>query len=104
VRSSSRRVHALAATANAAPKTNHQNNRDIFLLKHMLVIFVVFMLGWLPYYTLEIAGLTAKMPYWELKTLEILPVLSSIIILVDLFVYNHELRQYLKEKLLKLFH
>jgi hypothetical protein len=104
VTSSSRRVHAISTSAGAVARPNQQNARDIFLLKHMSFIFVVFIVGWTPVYALQVIQLNAQTPVWLIQFLQILPVLTSIIMVVDLFIYNHELRQYLKEKIVKIFH
>jgi hypothetical protein len=106
VTSSSRRVNAISTSADAAAvaRPNQKNTRDIFLLKHMSFIFVVFIVGWSPVYTLQIIQLNAQTPVWIIKFLQVPPVLTSIIMVVDLFIYNHELRQYLKEKIVKIFH
>jgi len=103
VRSSTRRVHALATTTSAVTNTNHQNSRDIYLLKHMFFIFVVFIIGWTPLYTVAMINSDEETPSWVLQFLQLLPVISSIIIVLDLFFYNHDLRQYLKERLLKFY-
>jgi hypothetical protein len=108
VTSSSRRVHAISTNPNgdagAVARPNRQNARDIFLLKHISFIFVVFIVGWAPVYTLQLIEPTAQAPAWLLKTLQVPPVLTTIFVVVDLFIYNHELRQYLKEKILRTFH
>ncbi len=104
MRSSTQRVHALATTTSTAGKPNHQNTRDIYLLKHMLVIFVVFIIGWTPVYIDAMIDLDEKMPLWIIQLLQIPPVISSIIIILDLFLYNHDLTQYLKDKLFKCLH
>jgi hypothetical protein len=70
----------------------------------MSFIFVVFIVGWTPVYALQAIQLNAQTPVWLIEFLQILPVLTSIIMVVDLFIYNHELRQYLKEKIVKIFH
>jgi len=108
VTSSSRRVHAISTNQNGGvdpvARPNHQNARDIFLLKHMSFIFIVFIFGWSPVYILQAIELNSQTPVWLLKFLDVPPVLTSIIMVVDLFIYNHELRQYLKEKIFKIFH
>jgi len=98
VRSSTRRVHALTPAVNS----NHQNTRDIYLLKHMIFIFIIFIIGWAPIYIRSIIQLNNEVTLWFGQFLQLLPVISSLIIILDLFYYNHELRQYLKEKLPKL--
>ncbi len=100
VRSSTRRVQALATTTNTTTtKLNHKNARDIYLLKHMVFIFVVFIIGWTPICILPLLSLDAKTNIQISQFLRILPVISALIIVLDLFYYNHDLRQYLKEKL-----
>jgi hypothetical protein len=101
---STRRVHALAIATSSDAKSNHQNTRDIHLLKHMLFIFVVFLMGWTPIYMLPMLKLNEEVTIWVSQFLRLLPVISSIIIVLDLFMYNHDLRQYLKERLLKYLH
>jgi hypothetical protein len=104
VSSSSRRVHALATTTTApVARTNHQNTRDISLLKHMFFIFVVFILGWTPMYAVPMTSLSITMTTFVLQCAQLLPVISAIIIAVDLFIYNHDVRKYLKDKFLKFF-
>ncbi|CAF4024008.1 unnamed protein product, partial [Adineta steineri] len=49
VRSSSKRVHATAATAiTPIANSKHQHNRDMYLLKHMVFLLAVFVIGWAP--------------------------------------------------------
>ncbi len=104
VSSSSRRVHALATTTTApVARTNHQNTRDISLIKHMFFIFVVFILGWTPMYAVPMTSLSITMTTFVLQCAQLLPVISAIIIAVDLFIYNHDVRKYLKDKFLKFF-
>ncbi len=109
---SSRRVHAISTNPNgnagavavAVARPNHQNARDIFLLKHISFIFVVFIVGWSPTYILQVIEPTSKMSPWLLKSIQIPPVLTTIIIVADLFIYNHEIGQYLKDKIFRIFH
>ncbi len=92
-----------ATTANIA-NTNRQHARDIYLLKHILFIFIVFVIGWAPIYILIAADQNGDVPTWVYLLLELLPVLSVAIDIIDLFMYNHDLRQYLKERLLYCLH
>jgi hypothetical protein len=101
VRSSTRRAHTVATTMPVnATYSKQQNARDVHLLKHMLFISVVFIIGWAPVYINAAVEIYIKVPYWIDSLLQIFPVLSSLINIVDLFLYNHDLRQYLKERLL----
>jgi len=101
VHSSTRRVHALTITTFSARNSNRQHARDIHLLKHIIFMFIVFIIGWAPVYVFSVVDPNEYMFSWISLILELLPVLSSLINMVDLFLYNHELRQYLKEQFFK---
>jgi hypothetical protein len=104
VRSSSLRINAERSMSQIPGNPNRQNTRDILLLKHMLFIFVMYIIGWVPIYTLSIADPYQLKPLWIYMLLRFLPGLSFLIDIVDLFFYNRELRHYLKEKLENCFH
>jgi hypothetical protein len=104
VRSSTRRVHALATTTPPTANPNYKNARDVYLLKHMLFIFVIFVIGWTPVFILSVSNLDETAFYMAYQLLQLLPELSSLIIILDLFWYNHDLRQYLKQRLMNLLH
>jgi len=105
VHSSSRRINAEASmTQIGGGNSNRHSIRDIRLLKHMLFIFVIYIIGWVPIYILLIVDPNQLAPLWIYMLLRILPALSFLIDIVDLFFYNRELRQYLKEKLWNCFH
>jgi len=73
-------------------------DRDVSLLKHMLFIHIVFVIGWAPINLLPLIGIYIKIPFLVDLFLRLLPPLSLLINILDLFLYNHELRQYLKEQ------
>jgi hypothetical protein len=100
VRSSTRRVHAAVTTMPVVTNTKQQNARDVHLLKHMLFISFIFIIGWAPIYIISVMELYINVPFWVDSLLKIFPVLSSLITIMDLFLYNHDLRQYLKERFL----
>ncbi|CAF1071050.1 unnamed protein product [Adineta steineri] len=102
VRSSSKRVHVTTATT-LVPVANlkRQQHRDIYLLKHMLFLLTVFIIGWAPYYTMIAIDPSDDVLLWISMLLKILPVMSALINIVDLFIYNNDLRQYLKKQCLK---
>jgi hypothetical protein len=104
VKSSTRRLRALATTTNSLSNSNNHSARDIHLLKHMFFIFVVFMLGWIPISTVRLFPLNDERSLTISQYLVFLPVISSIITVLDLFLYNRDLTQYLKEKILNRFH
>jgi hypothetical protein len=103
-RSSTRHVQALTTSMPSAANSNHQNARDIHLLKHILLIFTVFVGGWTPVYIHSVTTPDETSHYIIYSVLQLLPILSSLIIILDLFWYNHDLRQYLKERLLSFLH
>ncbi len=70
----------------------------------MLFIFVVFVGGWTPIYILTLINPDRARVYLPYLVLEFLPVLSSSIVVMDLFWYNHDLRNYIKERLLHYLH
>lgn len=104
VHSSTRRVQALATTSSSAVNSNHQNARDIYLLKHMLFIFVIFVGGWTPIYIRSMIVYDDTTLYIPALLLQFLPECSSLIVIMDLFWYNRDLRNYVKERLLHYLH
>lgn len=96
VRSSSRRVHVETSAKSNVGNSNHQNTRDIHLLKHMLFLFIVFIIGWGPTYTLVVVDWYGRAPLWIYLFLRALPAFCFLINIIDLFLHNYDLRQYLK--------
>jgi hypothetical protein len=102
VRSSTRRVHATAtAPTTSVANTNLQHARDMYLVKHMVFIFIVFLIGWTPIYIESSIVFSRGTLSWLFLLLQMLPVFSSLINILDLFMYNHDLRKYLKEQIIK---
>jgi hypothetical protein len=99
VRSSSRRIHTTALPSTAAIDRRQQNARDVHLLKHMLFMFVVFIIGWAPLYIYLVIILNPFSYYWLYVAFQILAAVSVIIDLLDLFLYNHDIRQYYKARI-----
>jgi hypothetical protein len=102
VRSSSRRIQPASSTTELNPSQTHGsqfNRRDIHLLRHMIFMITVFVGGWAPLYTL--------LAIQDQFTID--PVLSSsftilcqaalLCDIIDLYLYNHELRAYFKDLL-----
>ncbi|UJR20633.1 hypothetical protein I4U23_023758 [Adineta vaga] len=101
VASSTRRVQALSTTTSNHANSNHQHARDMHLLKHIIFIFIVFIVGWGPIYTLSVIAPDSNRYYTLYLVLQLLPALSSLIVILDLFMYNRDLRHYLKQKIMK---
>ncbi|CAF1185142.1 unnamed protein product [Adineta steineri] len=100
VRSSTRRVRTLAITKTSVVNSNY-SARDIHLLKHILFISVVFLLGYVPIYTIRMLHLDAEVIFWASQLIQFLPVLSGLTIIVDLFWYNRDLTQYIKDSIFR---
>jgi hypothetical protein len=88
-------------TSAAANSMHQQHTRDMYLLKHIVFMFIVFVSGWAPVYITQVVNPSLDQAAWFALLLRILPVFSSFINMVDLFFYNRELRQYIKERLMK---
>lgn len=102
VRSSSRRVHTIGTNRNY---TINRNTRDIYVVKHMLFITIIFVVGWTPTLILALPSLAQISSYqWVNSTIRTLPVISSTIIGLDFAFFNHEIRRYIKRKSLALLH
>jgi hypothetical protein len=107
VYSSSRRIQPITGST-VATGDNHQqrpgiNRRDIHLLRHMLMMLFSFILGWAPIYLVGVLGNAISV---SLLTYQLLSLLSGISVfsdVVDLFLYNHELRRYLHQRILRCF-
>ncbi|CAF0855901.1 unnamed protein product [Adineta steineri] len=87
VRSSTRRINALATTTTKTSVTNttHQDKRDIYLLKHIVFMFIVFISGWAPVYTVFIVvDFANPIGLWLTLLLQFLPALSLLITLIYL--------------------
>ena len=67
----------------------------------MLFIFIVFVSGWTPVYIISMINQDATTLSKVFLYLQLLPELSSLILILDLFWYNHDLREYLTNALLK---
>ncbi|CAF1506596.1 unnamed protein product [Adineta steineri] len=104
VRASSRRVHTITENSSGNFSIERLSSRDIRLLKHMVFVFIVYLTGWSPIYIAAAAGLTRGMPDWLYYLLELPAGVSFMILLLDLLWYNHEVRQYLKEKFVRWLH
>ena len=71
------------------------NERDKRLLKHMIFMFSVFFVGWVPLYIISVINWNGDgFPYIALHAVEILPVVTLLIDVLNLFLYNYDLRNY----------
>ena len=98
VRSSSNRAQSPDAT-NASNR-RHVSRRDIFLLRHMVIMFAVFVLGWAPWMTGYVVGYYVRVATLVTFLMNIWFQLALMFEMIDLFLYNHEVRKYLTGLLL----
>ena len=102
VRSSTRRIQPHTQTTQtsgtnmARPKLSR---RDIHLLRHMIFIVGLFVMGW--GFVNNVGTVNAYRQHdANLTNIAVLfSQLSSLSIIIDLFLYNHELCQYLWDRL-----
>jgi hypothetical protein len=75
------------------------SDRDARLLKHMIIIFAVFFFGWIPIYIIAVINWNGNgISYVAQHAIEILPTVSLLIDIINLFWYNYELRRYLTNR------
>ncbi len=101
VRASSLRVQPQITTAHITGNhIIHQhpkiNGRDIRLLTHMLFMFWIFIGGWGPIYAIIIVMDSIAISILTSRMLSILGDISLLCIVIELFAYNHKLRDYLR--------
>jgi hypothetical protein len=97
IRSSRHRVQPTLVVPN---NNQHQSlsRRDIYLLRHMILMFVVFVGGWSPIYIyplVVVANYQSIIP-WIIFIVANFSLLYNIF---NLFLYNHSLRKYVLHKI-----
>jgi hypothetical protein len=105
-RSSARRVQPQAIRTVTTRNNNQQpiiNRREISLLKQMIFIFTVFIVGWCPVYLVVIIISVIYIDPIIPGLAVLLGELSTLSVTIYLFIYNHELRQYLLNKIQRFF-
>lgn len=99
VRSSSRRVQPLPSTIT----DNNSNNgtqtkisrRDVHLLRHMLAMLIIFVGGWAPLYVLFAVQNQFSVNTTISACFTIWCQIALLCDIIDLYLYNHEVRNYL---------
>ncbi len=105
VRLSSNRIQPASQTTRDS--SNHIQlqgitRRDVYLLRHIILMFCIFIGGWGPAYIIGVV-----VPNFTFNSLIasisiLVAELSLFIDIINLFVYNHELRRYLSNKVFRL--
>ena len=98
VRSSSHRVQAISHVTRDEHRTSQSHRRDMHLLRHIIFMFSAFIGGWAPAYIVRC--FVYNLPYTALSMSLLLlwAELSLLVVVINLFVYNHELhRQFFRK-------
>ncbi|CAF4080032.1 unnamed protein product [Adineta steineri] len=100
VRSSTNRVQtSLEDAKNNQHQHQRLSRRDLHLLRHMIVMFCIFVVGWSPIYLYSIIVVQFSFSSIILSMFIISALLSVLVVISNLFLYNHELRRYYREKI-----
>ena len=101
-RSSTRRVQPNLASVTSATAIQHTpriSRRDIHLVKSMVIMFSIFVGGWSPIYVFAIVQPDAAFSTTLPAIFTFLAQVSGLLILSNLFLYNHELTKYYRYRL-----
>ncbi|CAF4080024.1 unnamed protein product [Adineta steineri] len=100
VRSSTNRIQtSLEDAKNNAHQRQHLSRRDLHLLRHMIVMFCIFVAGWSPIYLYAVFAVQFSFSSIIVSMFVILSLLSVLVVISDLFLYNRELRRYFQDKI-----
>ncbi|CAF1191822.1 unnamed protein product [Adineta steineri] len=102
VRSSTNRIQtSLENAKNNQQQHQHQHlsRRDLHLLRHMIVMFCIFVVGWSPINLYSVFVNVGSITSTIVSIFILLGDLSLLIDISNLFLYNHELRRYFREKI-----
>ncbi|CAF1409056.1 unnamed protein product [Adineta ricciae] len=99
-------LHVRRSTRRTYPARNEVNGtnsivsqRDIRLLKHMIFMFSIFFCSWVPIYIIGVINWNGTgITYLAYHALQFLPAMGFVTNIIDLFLYNHELRAFLFQK------
>jgi hypothetical protein len=96
VRTSTNRIQPISTTVT---NNQHINRRDKHLLRHIIIMFCIFVGGWSPIYIYQLVNSTfSNSLYFSFM---ILAEVSLLLDITNLFIYNHELRKYFQDKIFK---
>lgn len=95
VRRSSRRIQPQALSA-VTTGTNNQppkiNRRDLSLLKHMIFIFIIFVIGWTPIFTINLIDIIIPGHIIAILSCMYISAICILAIIIYLFLCNHDIR------------
>ena len=100
VRSSANRVQTGAATTATGHRSS--SRRDISLLRHSVIVFAIFVIGWTPWIIIYIVGYHSHVDFRVRRVFDVTFQLALLLNIIDLFLYNHKVRKYLTGVCLRL--
>lgn len=96
VRASTNRLHPQSisiATSNTSRSSVEKiSRRDLHLLRHIVLMLLIFLIGWTPIYTIAVLLNYMTISTDILRIFSLFAQLSILCDIVDLFVYNEPLR------------
>jgi hypothetical protein len=102
---SSRRIQPQNVTSLTTVRNPQQpkivSRRDIHLLRHMILMFSAFVIGWGPVYLILIIMNQITLDPLILRFFSLLAEISIFCDIIDLYLYNHALRQYLQGMIIR---
>ncbi|CAF1541032.1 unnamed protein product [Rotaria sp. Silwood1] len=101
VRSSSRRIRPQMIFHNV--QQIKISRRDVYLLRHIVLMFCIFVAGWAPTCILPIMNYFIYINYLSYAISTIWCELALLINIIDLFLYNYKIRKYLRSICLRCF-
>jgi len=103
VRSSARRVQPAHSVITATNGNNNQqqkiSGREIALLRQIIFMFTMFIAGWSPTYFLIAIAEVMQVNLIVYECMIVLCEISVLSLIINLFICNHELRNYLFNKI-----
>jgi len=93
-------THRIQPSVDNHDQSTKLSRRDIHLLRHMIIMFLVFIIGWGPIYFTSIIMNYIPVSTLTLRILSLLAEISLLCDIIDLFLYSHELRQYFQRTFL----
>lgn len=106
VRRSTRRIRSQTISSLPNGVNNPQpkiSRRDISLLKHMIFMFIMFIVGWIPTFIIHIADILHSVSTLIEGIILFLGEVCLLSLVINLFVYNHEIRQFLFNRIRRCF-
>ena len=102
VRLSSRRVQPQTQTDRIMSIKEHKiSRREMYLLRHLVFMFCVYNIGWAPLYLIPVIMYGKYIHMTIYLSVPILSELCLLCVIIDLFFYNHGVRKYLINLLLR---